>query len=288
MKSRTSLLAEVLAKAYFALIGSHNAHLTFAGHKSWARFDEEARAEAKDTIKAFNTLPLRLVCDWPEKVSDAIEELDHERELPNFLTALRVNYDPDGSTEERLTEAQIAAAETTEHFRVAIELKLVEQLFEPTNEALLEILGGLKALALEMGTTVRLLDEKGSHSEHWTNDGDKPDDLGYVPDPRFKAAEAALNSAAEQTLPDRLLTLAHDAVTLPYGDQSQIDAENQFFVVAVAFGWDPDSDDDFEGYALKATTGERVSWGLDKLGLQDEFHRQWGASPRELEQQQSA
>lgn len=58
-------------------------------------------------------------------------------------------------------------------------------------DAALDALAGLVALTLEMGTTIRGLDENSAHIEEWTNDGEEgnPDDPGYVPDERFHAAQ---------------------------------------------------------------------------------------------------
>lgn len=54
----------------------------------------------------------------------------------------------------------------------------------------------LMLLALDMGTVIRSIDDAGEHGEVWTNDGDagNPQDIGYVPDPRFRRAEEALKA----------------------------------------------------------------------------------------------
>ena len=49
------------------------------------------------------------------------------------------------------------------------------------NESEKRIVSDLIDLALEMGHTVRSLDD-GGNSEHWTNDGE------YIHDPRYDAA----------------------------------------------------------------------------------------------------
>jgi hypothetical protein len=87
----------------------------------------------------------------------------------------------------------------TELIASAPELLAERDRLKTVNADLRETLRGLTALCLEMGHTIRSLDESGDHHEEWTNDGE------YIPDDRFSAASAALSNTLDYSNSPTLL-----------------------------------------------------------------------------------
>jgi hypothetical protein len=56
----------------------------------------------------------------------------------------------------------------------------------PQQQNLVDVLIDIQALLLDMGRTIRALDEDGDHSEYWNQDGE------YIADDRFRALEALI------------------------------------------------------------------------------------------------
>ncbi len=50
-----------------------------------------------------------------------------------------------------------------------------------TTQTLTEKIAALENLILDMGNTIRFLDENNNYCEYWANDGDGSTDVGYVP-----------------------------------------------------------------------------------------------------------
>lgn len=66
----------------------------------------------------------------------------------------------------------------------------------PSTDVLLKALAGARLLILEMGHTIRYLDEDNVNVELWSNDG------AYVPDDRFRALDALVPAELKTDLQD--------------------------------------------------------------------------------------
>lgn len=59
------------------------------------------------------------------------------------------------------------------------------------------------------------------------------------------------------------------ALLLEWGTEMQMQAESKCFDLFREAGWDAEQDDEFYGYQLKATTPDKLSFGLKRLGLSE-------------------
>lgn len=100
----------------------------------------------------------------------------------SIAAAFKAPFLPEG---QALENAKLLAA--------APEIADERDRLKSVNANLRETLRGLTSLCLEMGHTIRSLDESGDHHEEWTNDGE------YIPDDRFSAASAALSNTLDYT-----------------------------------------------------------------------------------------
>ena len=70
-----------------------------------------------------------------------------------------------------------------------------------------------------------------------------------------------------RTSSDLIKMAAKNAIDLEWGSEEQIEAENDFFALGLKLGFDAEENEDFQGYALKATTEEAINYALKEMNL---------------------
>lgn len=181
----------------------------------------------------------------------------------NWLAVVRQNGELSVATEAANAELMASAPD----------LLAERDRLKSVNADLRETLRGLTALCLEMGHTIRSLDESGDHHEEWTNDGE------YIPDDRFSAASAALSNTLDYSNSPTLLGALKEESSVSlhtpgpwFFDVSTGEVESGFGLIAHVVGYDNPDDETIpnghllaEAPALKEKNEELLACVLDVL-----------------------